>query len=36
MDSKISPHFDAGSYVLWQDRLYRVLYTIEGRDVRRC
>jgi hypothetical protein len=30
MASKISPRFGAGSYVLWQDRLYLVLYTIEG------
>src|SRR5215831_18031361 len=28
MDTKISMRYGAGSYVLWQDRLYRVLYTI--------
>jgi hypothetical protein len=28
MDTKISMRYGAGSYVLWQNRLYRVLYTI--------
>jgi hypothetical protein len=28
MDTKIGMGYGAGSYVLWQDRLYRVLYTI--------
>jgi hypothetical protein len=32
MASKIAPLYSAGSYVLWQDRLYHVLYTIEGED----
>jgi hypothetical protein len=32
MDSKVTPRYGAGSYVLWQDRLYRVLYTIDGDD----
>jgi hypothetical protein len=28
MDNKVIPLYGAGTYVLWQERLYRVLYTM--------
>jgi hypothetical protein len=34
MDSKFNARYGAGSYVLWQDRLYQVLYAIEREGCR--
>ena len=32
MDGKITPCYGPSRYVLWQDRLHRVLSTINGED----
>jgi hypothetical protein len=30
MDSNVVPFYGAGTFVLWRDRLYRVIYTVHG------